>query len=122
MRNDDVPGYATRTQAVYNCLARDFVEPQLKGPDGAGSVVVTLIEMQDDAEVVHVREPLTFKLVDQLKKRGRKRAKSHGNYLPALDNGSSCYVRTLGTKPAYCCSSSAMAHRATSIGWSASMA
>ena len=70
---------------MYNCLARDFVEPQLKGPDGAGSVVVTLIEMQDDAEVVHVREPLTLKLVDQLKKRGRKRAKSHGNYLPALD-------------------------------------
>jgi hypothetical protein len=46
MRNDDVPGYATRTQAVYNCLVRAFVEPQLKGPDGAGSVVVTLIEMQ----------------------------------------------------------------------------
>ena len=30
MRKDDVPGYGSRTAAVYDCLARDLVEPQLK--------------------------------------------------------------------------------------------
>ncbi len=30
MRKDDVPGYSSRTAAVYDCLARDLVEPQLK--------------------------------------------------------------------------------------------
>ena len=31
MRRDDVPGYATRTAAVYDSLARDLVEGQLQG-------------------------------------------------------------------------------------------
>ena len=29
MRTSDVSGFATRTAAVYECLAREFVEPQL---------------------------------------------------------------------------------------------
>jgi hypothetical protein len=51
MRKDDVPGHATRTAAVYECLARKFVEPQIKlstnggvGPV-AGDAVVTIIEV-----------------------------------------------------------------------------
>jgi hypothetical protein len=44
MRKADVPGYSTRAEAVYECLARDLVEPQLKqgahgikvGVQGAG--------------------------------------------------------------------------------------
>jgi hypothetical protein len=30
MRKDDVHGYDTRTAAVYDCLAREFIEPQLQ--------------------------------------------------------------------------------------------
>ena len=48
----DVPGYPSRTAAVYDCLARDFVEPQLREQTlhGMGNDVrVTLIEMSDQA-------------------------------------------------------------------------
>jgi hypothetical protein len=39
MRKDDVPGHATRTAAVYECLAREFAEPQIKlGTNGGGAV------------------------------------------------------------------------------------
>mgnify|MGYP001807107760 CR=1 FL=1 len=35
MRKDDVPGYGSRTAAVYDCLARDLVEPQLRVAGGS---------------------------------------------------------------------------------------
>ena len=87
MRSGDVDGYATRTAAVYECLARDLVEPQLQyGFLGAGGNVVTsLIEMSDDATVLLERVPLDRKLVATLRKCASSRAQSHGNYLPALD-------------------------------------
>ena len=30
MRKDDVSGYPTRTNAVYDCLIKDFLLPQLE--------------------------------------------------------------------------------------------
>ncbi len=39
MRKGDVPGYDSRTAAVYDCLAKDLVEPQLKNGGGAGMQV-----------------------------------------------------------------------------------
>ena len=51
MRKADIPGYATRTAAVYDCLARDLVESQLRGGHDLGDAAVTLIEMTDGAEV-----------------------------------------------------------------------
>lgn len=30
MRKNDVPGFSCRSHAVYECLARDLVEPQLR--------------------------------------------------------------------------------------------
>ena len=36
MRKDDVPGHTSRTSAVYECLAREFVEPQIKLTSTAG--------------------------------------------------------------------------------------
>lgn len=48
MRKMDVNGYASRTAAVYDCLALDFVGPQTVDlPPGAGEAVVSLIEMSD---------------------------------------------------------------------------
>ncbi len=41
MRKADVPGYDSRTAAVYDCLARDLVEPQLRlSGQGVGSIEV----------------------------------------------------------------------------------
>ena len=80
MRKNDVPGYTSRTNAVYECLAKDFVEAQLDTRD----VVVTLIEMSDDARVVFEKEPLSPALAGRLRHRGKAYARSHGNYLPVL--------------------------------------
>ncbi|KAG2448501.1 hypothetical protein HYH02_006392 [Chlamydomonas schloesseri] len=84
MRKDDVPGYVSRTEAVYDCLARDLVEPQLK-LEGGSRMEISLIEMQDEAEVVLCRRPPDSALLDYLKGSGQSYARSHGNYLPALD-------------------------------------
>ena len=84
MRKADVNGYETRTAAVYDCLARDFVEAQIAA--GAGpDVVVTVIEMSREADVIIDKAPLDAQLAQALKMRARSRARSDGNYLPALD-------------------------------------
>ncbi|PNH12301.1 Eukaryotic elongation factor 2 kinase [Tetrabaena socialis] len=83
MRKDDVPGYPTRTAAVYDCLARNLVEPQLRV--GGGGMEVSLIEMSDGATVLLERSPVDQQLMDFLKRRAKSNARYHGNYLPALD-------------------------------------
>jgi Mg-chelatase subunit ChlD len=87
MRKDDVPGYATRTEAVYDCLARDFLAPQLQVSKDAmaGDAVVSLLEMSDEAVVALERQPITEELQTNIARRAQRRAQSHGNYLPALD-------------------------------------
>ena len=83
MRKDDVPGYTSRVQAVYDCLSRDFVEAQVA--QGAQDVVVSLVEMRDEAAVLLRKRALDASLASELRKLGRRAPKSHGNYLPALD-------------------------------------
>ena len=51
----------------------------------AGEAVVTIIEMNDVAKVVLARHPIDANLAAFLRSRGKARARSHGNYLPALD-------------------------------------
>jgi hypothetical protein len=89
MRKTDVPGYPSRTAAVYDCLARDFLQPQLEAMINSGqdksNHVVSLIEMSDTANVVFNRHPIDEELTRQFKERADMRASSHGNYLPALD-------------------------------------
>jgi hypothetical protein len=85
MRRDDVPGYATRTAAVYDSLARDLVEGQLQGRAKAEGTSVTLLEMSDDTVAVFQDRALDKGLAKTLRKMGKRRARSHGNYLPALD-------------------------------------
>jgi hypothetical protein len=84
MRKDDVPGYATRTAAVYDCLVREFVQPQINLV-GAGDAVVSLIEMSDTARILINRHPIDEDLVAILKYLGDGYARSHGNYVPALE-------------------------------------
>eukprot|EP00899_Mesostigma_viride_P028369 jgi/Mesvir1/8717/Mv02647-RA.1 len=171
MRKADVPGYTCRTDAVYDCLAREFVEPQLamsggvhnggiigdmggrgatqgnggsnvngsgngngnsgvynfSNGGGGGSTpgggvnnninnvssnsnndycgntansnavygrsrainsqdkaVASLIEMSDEARVILNRVPVNEALAEALRGRRSSHARSHGNYLPAL--------------------------------------
>ncbi|KXZ55301.1 hypothetical protein GPECTOR_3g436 [Gonium pectorale] len=84
MRKDDVPGYTTRMAAVYDCLARDLVEPQTK-LGGLGKMEVSLIEMSDDARLVLERSAADHTLLSYFKGCTSRYARSHGNYLPALD-------------------------------------
>ncbi|KAG2448498.1 hypothetical protein HYH02_006389 [Chlamydomonas schloesseri] len=83
MRKDDVPGYVSRTAAVYDCLARDLVEPQLK-LEGGSRMEVSLIQMQGAAEVVLRRHSPDAELLSYIRRRSKSYARSHGNYLPAL--------------------------------------
>jgi hypothetical protein len=91
MRKGDVQGHKTRTAAVYDCLIRDFVRPQIETAQnqkkGAPQVdaVVTLISMSDDAKVLFERQPFGEAMVDTMNQLKQSRACSHGNYLPALD-------------------------------------
>ena len=52
-------------------------------PDRAG-MAVTLLEMSDDTVAVFESSALDKGLAKKLRKMGKRRARSHGNYLPAL--------------------------------------
>jgi hypothetical protein len=67
MRKTDVANYSTRTAAVYDCLARDFVQAQLAAGAGGADVVVSLVEMSDSAEVTIEKAPLDEQLAQTLK-------------------------------------------------------
>ncbi len=53
MRKSDVPGYDSRTAAVYDCLARDLVEPQLKDGGAAGMEVGYYLLAREQAGQQH---------------------------------------------------------------------
>eukprot|EP00798_Chlamydomonas_sp_ICE-L_P013595 gene13595-19468_t len=84
MRKNDIPGYTSRTQAVYDTVAKDLVEKHLNSK--GYSLQLSLIEMSDEAKVVLERVAWDEDLVSFFKRRATsKKARSHGNYLPALD-------------------------------------
>lgn len=87
MRLDDVPGYSSRTEAVYTSIVRELVQPQLElsAAGGARDAVVSLLEFSDEACVLLRRGPIDADLKSLLQSRATSRAASHGNYLPALD-------------------------------------
>ena len=86
MRKGDVPGYRSRTDAVYASLLHDLVLPQLKqgSAEAESQIVVSLIEMSDDAHVLLEKVPLDEELARCLAQRRESYAHSHGNYLPSL--------------------------------------
>lgn len=85
MRKPDVEHYSSRTEAVYDCLAKDFVTAQLAAGAGGAEVVVSVIQMSDGATLILNKARLHEDLAKALKARGSSYARSHGNYLPALD-------------------------------------
>jgi hypothetical protein len=89
MRKSDVPGYKSRTEAVYHCLEKDLLEPQLQisQSNGAGKAVVSLIEMGEHANIVLERSEVNNEVQEHLREKMKnyKSGKKHGNYIPALD-------------------------------------
>jgi hypothetical protein len=85
MRKADVPAYASRTEAVIDCLIRDFVRPQIEAKSIGIDAVASLILMSDEAEIVFQRQPFDESMLFQMERLKHSRARSHGNYLPALD-------------------------------------
>ena len=84
MSANDVPGYSTRTKAVYHAIANALLKPLLDNPSD-GAWFFTVIEMQADASLVgKERMPLTQSLYHLVFQRATTRAKSRRNYLPAL--------------------------------------
>ena len=84
MRASDVAGYETRAKAVYHCLKNDFAKEQIRS-GAADDVVVTLISMSIDAKVLIETKPLNTSFIKDIERISKRRPKSHGNYLPALD-------------------------------------
>mmetsp|Transcript_41452 Transcript_41452/g.100156 ORF Transcript_41452/g.100156 Transcript_41452/m.100156 type:complete len:676 (+) Transcript_41452:109-2136(+) len=84
MRKDDVPGYSSRTDAVYDCLAKDFLAPQIASPLG-GDNLVSLLEMSDETEVIFKRSAVSKQMKENFQQRRFTRARSHGNYVTMLD-------------------------------------
>ncbi|KAG2450987.1 hypothetical protein HYH02_004259 [Chlamydomonas schloesseri] len=87
MRKHDVPGAkgcVSRISAVYDCVARDLVAPQLQLGQAVGATM-SLIEMRDTAAVCISRQRFGDGLLLMVKHAAaRAEARSHGNYLPAL--------------------------------------
>eukprot|EP00045_Choanoeca_perplexa_P018428 m.291441 g.291441 ORF g.291441 m.291441 type:complete len:683 (+) comp17816_c0_seq6:1669-3717(+) len=88
MRKSDVSGYSSRTEAVYQSLINEFLEPQLAllgESDLLAKAVVSLVTMSSESEILLKRHPLTESLRDELDSLSQSRACYHGHYLPALD-------------------------------------
>lgn len=104
MRKDDVSGYPSRTSAVYDCLVKDFLTPQLQLLAGRGggesSAIVTLIEMSDAATVIFEREPLYASLEGLFRQQMRTTARNHGNYLPGKTTCFYCSQQVTRVAPA----------------------
>lgn len=87
MRNCDVKGFKTRSDAAYGVLALEYIAEQLHthGEEDQGVDAVSVIEMSDNASLVIDREPLDWILFNKILARQRNATpKSHGNYNPAL--------------------------------------
>ncbi len=86
MRKNDVSPHSSRTAAVYDSLVKDLLKPQLNATKlDDKENLYSLVEMSNTANIVFQREVLNKKLINQMEQRKKSRARSHGNYLPALE-------------------------------------
>lgn len=86
MRTPDVADFFDRSQAVFGMLALNFVAKQCLSGEATDADVVSLVRMQDDANVVIEREPMGLVLYNQLVGFHNAGTPRHnGNFLPALD-------------------------------------
>jgi hypothetical protein len=87
MATSDIPEYRHRSDAVYCCLAVDFLSEQLHSGNASPSDVVTLIEMRDQGNVAFSFQPISNVLINMMIQRRNSRSsrpRSHGNYIPSI--------------------------------------
>jgi hypothetical protein len=87
MATSDIPEYRHRSDAVYCCLAIDFLSEQLHSGNASPSDVVTLIEMRDQGTVAFSFQPISNALINMMIQRRTQYSswpRSHGNYIPSL--------------------------------------
>lgn len=99
MKKSDVNAFRNRSQAAYGCLALDCVAEQLVEVDQtmtAGIDTFTLIEMNDDATIIFLREPFDWILFNKiLKRQNESMPRSHGNYGPSIETAKEIILQEL---------------------------
>jgi hypothetical protein len=86
MSTSDIPEFRHRADAVFCCIATEFIEEQIFSGQARLTDVLTLIEMRETPEVVFSAEPLSkvsFNMV--LRRRSETKPRGHGNYGPSLE-------------------------------------
>lgn len=67
MRNSDVNGFRSRSDAAYGTLAIDYIAEQLyQQGDGFFVDAVTIIEMNDTSSILFHKEPLDWVCISRL--------------------------------------------------------
>ena len=85
MKRSDMADCRNRADAVWVCLALDWVGTQLDDAKARGTDVVSIIAMTDDATIILQEEPVDWILYNRiLEFRESKVPHSYGDYLPAL--------------------------------------
>ena len=85
MRESDVDGYITRSDAVFAGLATDFVTTQLRSQFSSNSEVLSVVTMQNSGTTRLEREPITWVLYNKLLDlKASSTPKFNGNFVPAL--------------------------------------
>ena len=86
MREADVKGFRSRSEAAYGTLALDYIAEQLYQRGDEFLVdAVTIIEMNDSGSIFINREPLDWILFNNLLLRQKQATpRSHGNYFQSL--------------------------------------
>jgi hypothetical protein len=96
MRESDVVGTRSRSDAVWVTLALDVIGNQLRSGNGTSSDIVTIIGMNDIGSWLVNKKPLDWILFNEVVNLGRySKPRSHGHYIPALDLASAALFSNL---------------------------
>jgi hypothetical protein len=86
MRKADMRDCANRADAVWVCLALDWIGPQLETGEAKATDVVSVVSMNAGATVLLKHKPVDWLLYNKLLHfRDTLVPRSHGHYIPALD-------------------------------------
>ena len=99
MRNTDVDGGATRSDAVWLTLALTWVDAEIKAGNRTSTDVMSVVSMRNNSEVVVDAEPVDWILFNKLVGLLRESKPTQGgNYLAAIDLAERCLMRnTMGS-------------------------
>ena len=114
MRQPDVVGGATRSDAVWLTLALDFVAAQLEKKVATATDVVSVVGMNDGATILLHAKPMDWQLFNDIIGLLRsQQPKADGNYLPVLDQAEQLLMRN--THGSSCSCSYLMESQATHV-------